>query len=73
LSARVVVDVVLFMASQTCIVASNLVLYAIVGEVNRSVPAEQRISYLFWHFGKLKRVLAEYRRLYPRGRLASYF
>jgi hypothetical protein len=63
---------VLFLASQSFVLASSLVFFAMVGEVNRKVPEEQRISYLFWHFNKYRALLRQYRRLYPSGRLALY-
>ena len=63
----------LFVAAQTLILLSGFVLFAIIGEVNRRVPDEQRFSYLWGHFSKYVAILREYRRLYPAGRLSMYF
>jgi len=63
----------LFLAAQTFILLSGFAMFAMIGEVNRRTPDEQRISYLFGHFTKYVRVVREYRRLYPRGHLGLYF
>ena len=63
----------LFVAAQTLIILSGFVMFAIIGEVNRRIPDQQRISYLFGHFGKYLMILREYRRLYPAGRLGLCF
>jgi hypothetical protein len=52
---------------------ANLVLYAIVGEVNRKLPEDRQFKYLFWYPGKVSLLKKEYRRLYPEGNLASLF
>ena len=48
-------------------------MFAMIGEVNRKTPDAQRTSYLVGYLGKYAKVLREYRRLYPGGRLALYF
>ncbi len=39
--------VVLFTAATTLIIASGFVLYIMIGEVNRKLPEDQQIPYLF--------------------------
>jgi hypothetical protein len=63
----------LFAGSITLMISSNLVLYAIVGEVNRKLPEDQQFKYLFWYPAKFGKVKKEYRRLYPKSRLALMF
>lgn len=70
--ANMIRALVFFLASQSFVLASTLVFFAMIGEVNRKVPDEQRISYLFWHFNKYRTILRQYRQLYPGGRLALY-
>jgi hypothetical protein len=55
------------------VLISNLVMLAIVEEVNRKLPDEQRISEFWWYVAKYERTFREYRRLYPAGRLIKYF
>lgn len=50
--------------------ASGLILYAMVGEVNRKLPDEKQIEYLFMYPGKVGKIKSEYRKYYPNGRLA---
>ncbi len=64
---------VLFLFSQSCIVVSGCLFYAIIGEVNGKLPDKERFSYLFGYHSKYVRILREYKDLYPMGRLAHYF
>jgi hypothetical protein len=69
---HLIIALVLFFASTSSNLISNFVMFAIIGEVNRKLPDEERIPYLWWHLGKYQRTLREYRRLYPGGRLVMY-
>jgi hypothetical protein len=71
--ANLKVAVSLFLLAQTFSLLSGFVMFAMIGEVNRAGPDQQRISYLGGHFAKYRRILNEYRRLYPDGRLSLYF
>jgi hypothetical protein len=57
----------------SCMIASGYVLSAMIGEINRRLPDDERTSYLFGHFGKYAKISAEYRRLYPQGRLLQLY
>ncbi len=48
-------------------------MFAMIGEINRRLPDEQKVSYLFGHFGKFAKISSEYRRLYPDGRLLQLY
>jgi hypothetical protein len=63
----------LFLISQTFILLSGYLMFAMIGEVNRKTAETQRVSYLLGYLAKYAKVLREYRRLYPGGRLALYF
>jgi hypothetical protein len=55
------------------IIGANLVLFAMIGEINRKLPERDRISYIFGYYAKYRRIFNEYRRLYPNGRLLLWF
>jgi hypothetical protein len=61
--------VMLFAAGTTLIIASGLVLYSIISEVNRKLPEEQQIPYLFSvsypYVSKAATIKREYGRFYP--------
>jgi len=40
-----------------------------VDEVNRKLPEDQQFEHLFWYPTKSLRLIREYKRLYPNGRL----
>jgi hypothetical protein len=63
----------LLMGGATCAVLGGYVTLAMIGQVNRKLPDDKQISYLAWHYWKQRRVLSEYKRLYPKGRLDSAF
>jgi hypothetical protein len=52
---------------------ANLLLYAMIGEINGKEPDAERISYFSFTPGKMFRILDQYRRLYPAGRLHVYY
>jgi hypothetical protein len=44
-----------------------------VEKVNERLPGERQFSPLWWHLPKLLRLLTEYKRICPAGRLARRF
>ena len=62
----------LLLAAFSCIIGANFVLFAMIGEINRKLPEDGHISYLFGHYDKYRRIFKEYRCLYPNGRLNLY-
>jgi hypothetical protein len=60
---------ILFAAAISLIIGANLVLYAMIGEVNRKLPENQQIGYLGFYPSKAFRITREYRRFYPDGHL----
>src|SRR5262245_20412244 len=69
---HLILALVFFIASISFGLISNFVMFAIIGEVNRKLPDEHRISYLGWHIAKYQRTVREYRRFYPGGRFVVY-
>jgi hypothetical protein len=63
--------VLLFGGAVSLALVSTLLLYAMIGQVNQLLPDTEQISYLFMYAGKAPRVKREYKRLFPRGRLAT--
>lgn len=43
---------VFFLAAQGFVILSGFIVFAMIGEVNRKLPDERRISYLFGHYSK---------------------
>jgi len=60
---------VLLSGATTLMAASALVISAIIGEVNRRLPEDQQISYLWGYPGKLTRIKEHYKQFYPNGNL----
>lgn len=52
----------------TLAVGSALVIFAMIGEVNRQLPEDQQVSYLWGYPGKLSEIRDQY---YPKGILGK--
>jgi hypothetical protein len=48
---------------------SALLLYMMIGQVNRKLPNEEQIPYLFMYPGKVRRIKQEHRRFFPESRM----
>jgi hypothetical protein len=57
----------------TGLLYSNFIMFMMIGEVNRKKPDEGTISYFGFTYGKLSKILTEYRHLYPQGKLHLYW
>ena len=73
MQAKLIVNAVVLVGAISCIVASGFLLFAMVGEINRLLPQDQRISYLWGHWQKYSEIYAEYKRVCPTGRLLLYY
>lgn len=62
-------SIVLAALAVSCAVLSGFVTTQEIGEINRKLPDDQRISYWWMYAEKFARIKKEYRRLYPDGRL----
>jgi hypothetical protein len=69
---RTAIAGVLFLVAVSGVITANMVLYMMIGEVNRKRSDQDQISYFGFWIGKLALIVHEYRRLYPRGRLNGW-
>jgi hypothetical protein len=70
MSGRQVVGLITFVAvSATLGLYSTYFHFEMIDQVNTKLSTEQQFSALGWHYFKFRRLLIEYRRLYPSGTL----
>jgi hypothetical protein len=50
---------------------ASLVIFAMIGKVNRRLPDDQQVSYLWGYPGKLSGIKEKYKRFYPKGALVK--
>ena len=62
---------VLLAVAVTLMIGSVLVISAMIGEVNRRLPDDQQVSYLWGYPGKLSDIRDQYKRFYPQGTLSK--
>lgn len=60
---------ILLCLAASCCMLSAFCLWQEIGEVNRKLPDDQRLSCWGMHFVKMSKVKREYRRLYPSGKV----
>jgi len=73
MSLRIIVGVAALACSSICGVASTFLILEMVDRVNERLPKDQQFSQLWWYWSKTRRLLREYKRLYPDGRLRGKF
>ena len=61
---------VLVALATTLAIASSVVISAMIGEVNKKLPKDQQVSYLWRYPGKFSDINDQYKRFYPNGPLA---
>jgi hypothetical protein len=66
---HVIVGIIAFVCGVACAIASSFVVFEMVDRVNDKLSEEQQFSHIWWYWSKYQRLFAEYKRLYPNGRL----
>ena len=69
MSVRTIVGIVAFCIAMTGVVAGNLFITAMIGEINRKRSGRDLVSYFGFTPLKVQQILDEYRASYPSGRL----
>ena len=64
--------IVLFCIFMTGIFLANILLYMMIGEVNRERRDSNLVSYFWFTLPKMFRIVGEYRRLYPESNIHIY-
>jgi hypothetical protein len=65
------IAIALFLASAFVGLAASVNTMRMVDEVNSKLSPEQQFAPLGWHYFKSRRLIEEYRRLYPSGHLIA--
>jgi hypothetical protein len=69
MKSSLIINTLVFATAISCIIAAGFLLFAMIGEINRQVPADQRISYFGGRWEKYSKIYAEYKRVCPGGLL----
>ncbi|HET6841443.1 MAG TPA: hypothetical protein VFK06_07115 [Candidatus Angelobacter sp.] len=69
MTVQTAVSAIFFIVGIGCIIRVNLLFSEIVVEINRLLPAERAISLAGFARHQFFEILAEYKRLYPGGKL----
>jgi hypothetical protein len=73
LTPLMIARAVAFGIAMAGVLVGNLVMFSMIKEINRKKPHDEQISDLGFTLGKMLRILDEYRRLCPAGRLLVYY
>jgi hypothetical protein len=72
MSTKLIVGIILFCFGLSAMFLVNLFTTMMIGEINRKKQEGDLISYFGFTPAKTLRILHEYRRLYPDGKLHMY-
>lgn len=71
-NGRLLIGIISFAVSMTGVILGNIFLMIMIGEINRKRQDGNLVSYFGFVGPKVLEIAAEYRRLYPRGKIAIY-
>jgi len=66
---RVILGIASLSFAVTGLVVANMFTTMMIGEINRKKADEQRVSYFGFTASKMGRIVADYKALYPRGKM----
>jgi len=69
MSIQLVAAAVFFCIAMSGIMCGSMVVFMMIGEINRRRPNDDTLKYFGFELDRIGRVTSEYRSLYPHGRL----
>lgn len=70
--ASIIVGVAFVCLGASCAAMGSFLVHREIAAVNRRVPDAEQISHSFMYPGKMQKIKAEYKRLYPTGRIETW-
>ena len=70
--ASIIAGVVFVCLGASCAAVGSVLVHHEISAVNRKVPAAEQISLSFMYPGKMQKIKAEYKRLYPTGKVETW-
>jgi len=67
--ASLIVGVIFVCLGASCAAAGSVLVYREIEAVNRLLPHTEQLSYSFMYPGKMEKIKAAYKRLYPTGKV----
>jgi hypothetical protein len=68
----IIAGVVFGCLGASCAAMGSILVHREIAAVNRKVPEAEHVSYSFMYFGKMQKIKADYRRLYPTGKVEAW-
>jgi hypothetical protein len=73
MTAHGIIGITAFICGVVCAITGSFVAFQMVDKVNDKLPEECQFSPIWWYWSKYQRLFAEYKKLYPDGRLLRRF
>jgi hypothetical protein len=70
--ASIIAGVVFGCLGASCAAIGSILVHREIAAVNRKVPDAEHISYSFMYPGKMQKIKADYKRLYPTGKVETW-
>jgi hypothetical protein len=71
MTLRLMIGILALSIMSTCLLISSLKAMQMADRVNEKFPKQDRFKPSWWHTSKQQRLILEYKRLYPDGRLLT--
>lgn len=70
--ASIIAGVVFGCLGASCAAIGSVLVHREIAAVNRKAPDAEQISYSFMYPGKMQKIKADYKRLYPTGKVETW-
>jgi len=70
--ASIIVGVVFVCLGASCAAIGSVLVHREIAAVNRKVPDAEQISFSLMYPSKMQKIKAEYKRLYPTGKVETW-
>jgi hypothetical protein len=72
MTAHITIGIFALLGMWTCGLVASIKTFQMVDKVNARLPKQEQFDPLWWHLSKRQRLVREYKRLYPDGRLLAH-
>jgi hypothetical protein len=70
--ASIIAGVVFGCLGASCAAIGSVLVHREIAAVNGKVPEAEQVSYSFMYPGKMQKIKADYKRLYPTGKVETW-
>jgi hypothetical protein len=73
MSTHLIVAIIALVCGTFCGMSASFAIFEMVDKVNEQMPEQHQFAHYGWYWFKYRRLIGEYRRLYPDGSLVRRY